>query len=307
MQYIKANKNVAPILYLLFNRPNKVKVSFKKIRAARPSRLYISIDGARCVSDALAQKECLEIIHSTIDWECEVKINHFEKNLGCKDGVMGGIDWFFLHEEAGIICEDDVVLSEEFFLFATYILERYRYDKNIFLVSADGRAASRFKKKATYFFTKFPTVWGWATWRDRWSVIDRDLNNFSKELPEVLDNIGKNRDSQRFWRKNFKTVYLKKLDTWDFHLAFYHFQGKFKSIIPSANLVTNIGFDNEATHTTEVNSDIDGLELEFFEGPYRPCQDPMLAQQIDNWYQKRFVRKNFVYRVLKRFKRILES
>jgi hypothetical protein len=309
-EYINSNNarhNIAPILFLLFNRPSKVEISFQKIKLAKPPRLYISIDGPRCGSDELAQKRCLEIIQSSIDWECEVKINQFRQNLGCKDGVMGGIDWFFMHEEEGIICEDDVVLSDEFFRFATYALERYRSAKDVFLVSADGRAGSLLNRPSSYFFTKFPTVWGWATWRDRWSVIDRDLNNFSEDLPEVLNNIGKKREVQRFWRHQFYSVYLKKLDTWDFHLAFYHFKGNFKSIIPSANLVKNIGFDNDATHTKEFNRDAVELKIGHFEGPYQACYEPMVSQQVDDWYQKQFVRKHFVYRLFQKLRKILEQ
>lgn len=90
MQFTNSMNKTTPVLYLIFNRPEKVRLSFEHIRAWKPNKLYISADGPRHPADALNTLRCFEIIESLIDWECDVKINKFEKNLGCKSGVMGG-------------------------------------------------------------------------------------------------------------------------------------------------------------------------------------------------------------------------
>ena len=73
-----------PILFIIFRRKEVALKSLERIRNVRPSRLYIACDGARKNVDG--EKELVDstrqaILHA-IDWECDIKTNFQEENLG---------------------------------------------------------------------------------------------------------------------------------------------------------------------------------------------------------------------------------
>jgi len=125
------------VLFLVFNRLDTTKQVFEAIKKAKPPRLYIAADGARKNidnEDKIVQ-DIRNYLISNIDWECEVKTLFREKNLGCKYAVSGAIDWFFENKEMGIILEDDCLPSQSFFWFCEELLNKYKDDKRIFLIS----------------------------------------------------------------------------------------------------------------------------------------------------------------------------
>ena len=195
--------NKAPLLYLIFNRPQKVKETFRAISIWQPSELYISCDGPRNAEDQTLIDECLYIIQSNIKWDCELKINKFPKNLGCKNGVMNGINWFFSQVSSGVICEDDVVLSTDFFDFSSVILAKYENNMSIFGVSACGEGTKNYRNDTDYYCTNFPTVWGWATWKDRWAKINPNMTEWPIEGRDIVKKISSHKSSQLIWQSNF--------------------------------------------------------------------------------------------------------
>lgn len=166
-------------------------------------------------------------------------------------------------------------MSPDFYDFAAFILKEYKDDKKIFMVSSDGRANKNAGRDNEYYCTKYPSVWGWATWRDRWELVDRRLYGSFAELTSVLNMISTVKIYQDHWSANFKAVHMNEIDTWDFHLAYYQFKHAMKTIIPSNNLMQNVGFDHQATHTTSPNRDVAKLELGSMKRPYTSFQNLM--------------------------------
>lgn len=106
-----------PILFVIFRRKDIALQSFQQIKAIQPSRLYIAGDGARgnIAGEYDKVEKTRRAILNAIDWNCEVETLFKDHNLGCSEGVYSAINWFFEHEEQGIIIEDDCVMRQSFF------------------------------------------------------------------------------------------------------------------------------------------------------------------------------------------------
>jgi hypothetical protein len=257
------------VLFLVFNRPDTTCQVFEAIRRARPVRLYIAADGPR---DRLGEKElCEEVRHiaTAVDWPCEVSTLFQEVNLGCKHAVSDGITWFFQHEEAGIILEDDCLPHESWFPFAQELLDRYRDDERIMNISAQHFHRDAHTPLHSYFFSRCNSCWGWASWRRAWAHYDRDMKLWpALRHTDWLLHIGDGSELfRRFWTRTFDMCHAGKIDTWDYQWKFSCWAQSGLAILPANNLVTNIGFGANATHTKSRDGINDGLPLEKMEYP----------------------------------------
>ena len=242
---------ITPILFLIFNRPETEKRVFEMIRKAKPKVLYVAADGPR--KDIKGEKEkcnlARKIVDEGVDWDCKVHKLYRNKNLGCKMAVSGAIDWFFKNVEEGIILEDDCLPDITFFKFCSTLLEKYRDDERIFLISGDNNQKCSFSKNS-YYFSKYPHIWGWATWRSSWNKYKVNIYGWRSDYDIVFDNGTKNSE-KLFWSNYFDNVADSAIDTWDYQVVYCSFVNKQLNIIPSVNLVENIGVGLMSTHTTK--------------------------------------------------------
>jgi hypothetical protein len=267
-QFTPAHPLNTPVLFLVFNRLDTTKQVFEAIRQAKPPRLYVAADGARVNKEGEAEKvqAVRDTIMQNIDWECEVKTLFREQNLGCKYAVSGAITWFFENEEQGIILEDDCLPSQSFFWYCEDLLERYKDDQTVYVISGDGRATNYIELDSAYDFCKYPMIWGWASWRRVWQKYDVEMINYSYKNDEFINSISNNYTTRFFWKRKFDSMYDKKIDTWDYQFSFLLLSNQAKCILPKVNLITNIGFGLDATHTFEVDSEsaaVPRYEIEF--------------------------------------------
>jgi hypothetical protein len=241
------------VLFLVFNRPDTTREVFDAIRAARPPRLYVAADGPRADRPGEAQR-CAEVrrIATNVDWPCEVKTLFRDRNLGCNRGCAGGISWFFENEEEGIILEDDVLPLPSFFPYCDELLERYRDDERVAMVSGCNTISRRFASKESYFFSRYSLFWGWASWRRAWGRHDVAMKDWPawRDRGGLAKFPGGNRLFEAYWRHNFDTAHSGKIDTWDHQWTFSCWKRGWLSIIPARNQTLNLGFRSDATHTT---------------------------------------------------------
>jgi GT2 family glycosyltransferase len=238
------------VLFLGFNRPDTTKQVFEEIRQAKPPRLYVAADGPRAVKDEEGGKcERVRRIATQVDWDCEVKTLFRDRNLGCRLAVSSAIDWFFESEEEGIILEDDCLPSQSFFWFCEELLERYREDERIMIVSGYNKQETWKQDKYDYFFSYFGGIWGWASWRRAWNLYDGEM----KDLDCFIENnyfeflLGKRLGNVR--KMQMINIIQNDVDTWDFPWGFSRHVNSGLACVPSKSLIENIGFGPEATHT----------------------------------------------------------
>ncbi|MGC3982206.1 MAG: hypothetical protein QM808_13195 [Steroidobacteraceae bacterium] len=244
----------SPILFLVFNRPDTTKRVFDAIRAARPPRLYIAADGPR--PDRAGEAELCESarrIASNVDWPCEVRTLLRSENLGCKRAVSSAVTWFFECEPEGIVLEDDCLPHHSFFEYCDELLERYRDNPHVMCISGDNFISADWVPSASYYFSRYMHIWGWASWRRAWRYYDVDMSDWKDNRTNAqfwARCISHAPQSIGYWQNIFDKVFSGQLDTWDYQWTYACFKQQGLSCMPGNNLISNIGFGKNATHTT---------------------------------------------------------
>ncbi len=252
---------VPPILFLVFNRVDTAARVFDSIRSARPEKLYLAADGPRANQPGELQR-CLRVreLVTSIDWPCEVRTLFREENLGCKLAVSGALNWFFEHEPEGIILEDDCLPGDDFYEFCSEMLSRYRQDDRVAMVTGNNFQRGRQWGEGSYYFSRFTHIWGWACWRRSWLHYDGELAFWpelrrSRRWRALFDNILE----RLYWHNIFSGVYAGKHDSWAYPWMASVWNRGGLTVTPNVNLVKNIGFGLEATHTFKSDT---GLAVE---------------------------------------------
>uniref|UniRef100_UPI00404796F4 nucleotide-diphospho-sugar transferase n=1 Tax=Algoriphagus sp. TaxID=1872435 RepID=UPI00404796F4 len=246
------NRFSTPILFMAFNRPEITKISFEVLRKLQPKNLYIAIDGPRLHIDGETEKcDLVKSIVKNVDWDCYVKFKFNTTNLGCKNSVKTAIDWLFENEEQGIILEDDILPSNDFFYFCECMLERFADDIRIGLISGCNLVSKNEFNVYSYLFSRYPNIWGWATWKRVWKEYDVNMNGYIEFLnSNALDNIlPKFNLFKPYWKNQLDSVYYNRIDTWDFQFYFMMWKNNYLSIAPTNNQILNLGYNKDATHT----------------------------------------------------------
>lgn len=272
-----------PVLFLIYNRPEETQKVFDRLREIKPRYLYVSADGPKSdkENDFENCKKTREVINQ-VDWVCDLKTNFNSKNLGCKIGVSSGISWFFKHVSKGIILEDDCIPNPSFFQFCQLLLEKYRDNEKVMHIGGVNFQDGKKRGNASYYFSLYNHVWGWATWRRAWNLYDVDIKNYPEFIiSDKFKSMFPHKKEQEYWKKYFLQVYNHKKDTWDYQWTFAIWYYQALSIVPNVNLVSNIGFGKNATHTI-FNSNIANRPTENIEEIIHP--DSLITNKIADRY-----------------------
>ncbi len=259
-----------PVVLLVFNRPAPTERVFSAIREARPARLLVVADGPR--SDRAEDfTRCGEVrnIVEQIDWPCAVERVYAEENMGCKRRVASGLDWVFSRVEEAIILEDDCLPDPTFFRFCQEMLDRYRDDERVMSVCGSNPLGRWKADLQRYHFSLYGGVWGWATWRRAWRFYDVDMTLWLN--PESRLHICELLGGGNLYRMRaleFDRVAAGHVDTWDYQWSFAQLNRSGLTLVSATNLVSNIGFNADATHTVNPNNAFAAL-------PTLPCQFPL--------------------------------
>ncbi|MBE9109125.1 glycosyltransferase family 2 protein [Nodosilinea sp. LEGE 07298] len=239
-----------PIVLLVFRRPALTAQVFKAIRNAQPTKVLIVADGPRS-KDEIILCQAARTATEQVDWDCEVFRNYSKENLGCRYRVSSGLDWAFSIVEEAIILEDDCVPHPDFFTYCSELLEHYRYDPRIMVCSGSNQGNLPISGDASYSFSIFPQIWGWATWRRAWQMNQASMHFM--EQPYVLQNLELRAASIGLDFKHFlnqwQLIQAGKLDSWAYVWTASVWLNSGLCIRPRVNLIGNIGFNIDATHT----------------------------------------------------------
>ena len=269
-----------PVAILNFNRPHLTRQVFEVVRQIKPRRLLLIADGPRA-SNPDDIRLCAEVraIFDEVDWECDVSRRFSDINLGSFKSNSSGLNWVFDTVEEAIIIEDDCVPSLSFFRYCEELLERYRYDPRIGVISGYNLGfPAHSRKDDSYFFSAYTLNWAWASWRRVWRQVDLDMSWW---MPEAGENLLRatfpRADEWQYWYKIYDAISSgKKNNAWDYQLILSSFQHSLFCIIPSINLVTNIGFGPEGTNCFDESSPMHNVprgEMQF------PLVHPVVVQR----------------------------
>lgn len=242
-----------PIAFFIFNRPETTKLVFERISRVRPKQLFLIADGPRAGNAADENLCCAarEVV-GKVDWPCQVRRNFSENNLGCGPRVASGINWVFENVERAIILEDDCVPSMSFFSFCQDLLDRYLGDTRVMQLNGSNFQLGHKRTDCSYYFSKFDLCWGWATWRRAWKYYDYKLRLW-RDLRKTcfVEDIVQDQTVAQYWRNLWDEISDTEnyTMTWDYQWTFACWAQHGLSISPRENLVSNVGFGEDATHT----------------------------------------------------------
>ncbi|WP_231996899.1 methyltransferase type 11 [Mycobacterium scrofulaceum] len=241
-----------PVILMIFNRPDTTRAVFETIRAAKPEKLLVIADGPRPNKPGEAENcAAARAIIDEVDWDCDVQKNFSETNMGTCPRVSSGITWAFELVEKAIILEDDCVASPSFFQYCGELLDRYENDERVMMISGGNHLFGHAETSDSYYFSRYPHIWGWATWRRAWAHYDvgmtrwpeiRDRKLFDQYFPKLTERY--------HWEGIFEyIVYRGRVDTWAWRWFYSIWANSGLCATPARNLVRNVGFDADATHT----------------------------------------------------------
>ena len=306
--------NKTPILILGFNRPNLLQELINRIKVFEPEKIYISIDGARKnnTKDKKLIEKIKKIVLNEITWDCDLKTKFFENNYGVKNAPVKGINWLFENEEMGIILEDDVNPDISFFPFITTLLNKYKYDHKIMMISGNNYIYSKNKIKENYYFSKSPGTHGWATWKRSWKKFDLSMMNFTKfDFFKILYYFNFNLAKTHYFYKRFLLCKNDKIQAWDYQHFYSIINNNGLIIKPNINLCKHIGWELETGEESTHGKGADGLPDVINQPMTFPIVHPRTIGQnyaFDNIEDKKlrklFFFKYFFYLISKKLKLI---
>lgn len=264
-----------PVLFIIYDRADTTLKVFNSIKRIKPNKLFISSDGpAKRYENEYSnvinlRKEILNLI----DWDCEINTFFGEKNLGPRLWIAESINWFFNNVEEGIILEHDCLPDDSFFYYCRELLNKYRHTTQIMHISGANFLFGKCDIKASYYYSKYPFIWGWATWKRAWEKYDLAMADWEKFHREnKFKDILNSKLEEDYWKNVFERVKNGRFNTWDYQWIFSIWKNNSLSINASRNLVSNIGYDEKALNTYNPNSILSQIKPDKIENIVHPAE-----------------------------------
>ena len=262
-----------PILLITYKRLDTTQKVLERIAQIKPSLLYVSSNAPDPAKPDDNEKVLAvrSMIEKRIDWPCNVKKLYRTDHVGAGVSISSAISWFFENVEEGIILEDDTLPAISFFNYCKLLLDKYRNEQKIKIIGGSNYSNREIECKSTYYFTAFPHIWGWATWKRTWSEYDFTLNSIrDDEVRDLLKKYFTRNEVIDSWVNSYNMVKDGKTFPWDFQLGFSIFKNAGINIVSAKNLVSNIGFGLEATNTKNTEDELSNATLTEVTGMIHP-------------------------------------
>lgn len=295
------------VVFLIFNRPNTTERVFELIRQAKPPKLLVVADGPRADRTGEAERcAAARAIIDRVDWECDVLKNYSDINLGCRNRISSGLDWVFETVEEAIILEDDCLPHLTFFRFCEELLEYYRQDTRIMHIAGNSFGISSTNPNESYYISKLTSVWGWATWRRAWRYYDVNMSLWPDLIQQnrLLDVITSKEEANLRY-KNWNRAYTGEVDSWAYQWFFACVCQGGHAVVPNKNLVTNIGFSSDATHTADSYSSLANLKAYELKFPLIHPKFLIKSSYVDQLYFKKVYSSQLTSRLKNKFRKLL--
>ncbi len=287
-----------PVLLIIFNRPKITQLVFDAIKQQKPKQLFVAADGPR-----QDKKEDIEKCRATrkiieqVDWNCDLKTLYRDENIGCGYGPSKGISWFFEHVEEGIILEDDCLPSPSFFTYCTELLCLYKTNEDIYMINGFNSLGRWNDQNQSYFKTHISASWGWATWKRAWGKFEYNIDGWKiqENKAKILNALGKQKYFNQFGKDFDHIVKHNPSDIWDVQWLYARLFNNGMTLNPALNLVSNIGFGLDSTHTISTTTILANSPIYKLSKPYKAFKNRR------DWFFEYLVFERFYYRKKKSF------
>jgi hypothetical protein len=232
-----------PCLVLAFLRPDKTIALIQFLSSQDIHKIYLSVDGPRNLDEEKLQKEMIREVESICSSNnVSLLLCHRSSNHGLSASIITALDWFFEHEDSGIILEDDLSPNADFIKFCDRSLTEYKDDEDVWLIS--GTQYFEKENDSAISWSNYPMIWGWATWSDRWQFIKSELFDSEIKMPRNISIKVRN-----FWSTGRTRALSGRIDSWAVPVAYLQRTKGGLTVSPPKNLVSNLGVETTATHT----------------------------------------------------------
>lgn len=257
-----------PVVLIIYHRPQMTKKVIDSLREVKPSQIFVIADGPKDKQDAEKCKKTRDFIES-VDWKCKIHKKYSSKNLGLRERVVTGLDWVFSKVDRAIILEDDLVIDKSFYSFCEEMLEKYKNNEKVISISGNNFLFGRHNVKDSYFFSRHIYSWGWATWKRAWKLYDDTMSDWSQiKHKKTLNDRFKRWIELVYWNKIFDLTFERKINSWAYAWTYVALINNKLTVVPSINLVSNVGTGQGATHTS-IKSKVLNVPIERIDFPLK--------------------------------------
>jgi hypothetical protein len=292
-----------PVALFVYRRPEHTKKVITQIKKANPPQVLIVGDGPADAGEQSQVNTVRRVVADT-DWDCEIMTNYSDTNLGLKNRFATGLDWVFSNVSEAIILEDDTVPESSFFHFCDVLLDRFRGDDRVWEITGRNELGTYSQGKYSYHYSLYGGIWGWATWKSSFEEYDPEMSDWENSIVrDQLRDLLVDEDQYEYVRDIYNQVYKSEIITWDYQWGFARHRNGAVSIVPETNLVTNIGFDEQATNTTSgdrFTEDTSNIEFPLSHPPF-----VIPDREYDRQYHG--LRKNKIGKVIYRLKKLFSN
>lgn len=290
------------VLLIVFRRPDTTSRVLEEIRKARPQKLYVAQNcpSTQSETERVNWNKVRNLVEN-IDWDCEVTKLYRTEHLSAKDSISSAITWFFNNVGEGIIIEDDVLPSADFFRFCDYALNQYRHDTRIGMVTGNNLLGAGVHSNG-YIYSQLTSAWGWATWRRAWDTYQPVLNDWPSKWRKDSLRHRFNRTLELYFTHTFDTYLSEKIDTWDIQWLYTCLFNNFLTVTPNANMISNIGIvgAHSISETPNHNVGYGTVSCRDFEGPMAVVPDPYFDKEFARLKLRPELRINMISRLTKK-------
>lgn len=252
----------APVLLTVFNRPLETRQVLARLKQVRPPVIFVAADGPReeRTDDPHLCQEVRRLVAEEIDWAAEVITNFAPLNLGLRRRMASAISWALENEDRVIVLEDDCLPDPSFFRFCTELLERYADDPRVGVITGDNFQPEGFECRESYYFSRYPHCWGWATWRRAWELYDDPMSDWPAVRESTwLRSFFPSSLEELYWRQIFDKTHRGEIQSWAYRWTYSCWRREMLTATPTRNLVTNIGIGAAASNTRDAERGKHGL------------------------------------------------
>lgn len=241
-----------PVALFIFLREKTVLQIIDILRELNAKTIYLIGEGPRPNRDGEEEevRRIRNVIEKAIDWECTIRRDYAEADIGAGHRISSGITYVLSQENEAIFLEDDILPTKDFFIFCESLLEKYRYDSRIMAVCGCNMIQN-YATDDSYLFCQIPFPWGWATWKRAWQGYDYYIKSWNelketKFLKPMFPDTEIYRQKAREWDLAYNGIDF----TWDYQFAYHIMINSGLVIVPKENLIKYQGFDDVATNSS---------------------------------------------------------